>query len=162
MAGPDPGNLVAIGQLQLSAGAANDAARVPRGPGCEAGYLPAQVLQVEAEILAGNLPRAEVLQRQLAARGAGGADALRLAGDLPWPVSMRARRPATTRPHSTGRPPRRLALRSFNAAFQAGEGARGVALLEAWLRRQPEALAVQAALAEGYLRLGRLGPARNT
>jgi hypothetical protein len=53
-------------------------------------------------------------------------------------------------------------LRSFNAAFQAGEGARGVALLEAWLRRQPEALAVQAALAEGYLRLGRLGPARNT
>ncbi len=163
MAGPDPGNLVAIGQLQLSAGAANDAgASAEKALAAKPGYLPAQVLQVEAEILAGNLPRAEVLQRQLAARGAGGADALRLAGDLAMArqhagEAARHYQAAFDRAPSTA-----LALRSFNAAFQAGEGARGVALLEAWLRRQPDVLTVQAALAEGYLRLGRLEQARST
>ena len=53
-----------------------------------------------------------------------------------------------------------LALRSFNAAFQAGEGGRGVTVLEGWLRRQPDALQARAALAEGYLRLGQLAQAR--
>lgn len=161
MAGPDPRYLVAIGQLQLSAGAANDAgASAEKALAAKPGYLPAQVLQVEAEILAGNLPRAEALQRQLAARGSG-ADALRLAGDLALArqragEAMRHYQAAFDKAPSTA-----LALRGFNAAFQAGEGERGVALLEGWSRRQPDAMPVQAALAEGYLRLGRLKEARS-
>jgi len=163
MAGPDPQYLVRVGQLQLSAGAANDAgASAEKALAAKPGYLPAQVLQVEAEILAGNLPRAEALLRQLAARSASGVDALRLAGDIALARQQAGEAARLYRVAFDKSPSTALALRSFSAAFQAGDGVRGVALLEGWLRRQPDALQIQAALAEGYLRLGRLEPARST
>lgn len=161
MVGPEPRQLVAVGQLQLSAGAANDAgASAEKALAAKPGFPPALTLQVEAEILAGNLSRAEALQRQLTARGGSGVDALRLAGDIALARQRAAEavqlyQAAFDKAPSTG-----LALRSFNAAFQAGEGGRGVAVLESWLRRQPDAQQARAALAEGYLRLGQLAQAR--
>lgn len=161
MVGPEPRHLVAVGQLQLAAGAANDAgASAEKALAAKPGFPPALTLQVEAEILAGNLPRAEALQRQLTARGGSGVDALRLGGDIALArqragEAMRLYQAAFDKAPSTA-----LALRSFNAAFQAGEGGRGVTVLEGWLRRQPDALQARAALAEGYLRLGQLAQAR--
>lgn len=161
MVGPEPRQLVAVGQLQLSAGAANDAgASAEKALAAKPGFPPALTLQVEAEILAGNLSRAEALQRQLTARGGSEVDALRLAGDLALARQRAAEAVRFYQAAFDKAPSTALALRSFNAAFLAGEGARGVAVLESWLRRQPEALQARAALAEGYLRLGQLAQAR--
>lgn len=70
LADKDTERLLAIGRLQLAAGAANDAGvSAEKALAVRAGLLPALVLQVEAEILAGNLPCAEPLLRAAAARG---------------------------------------------------------------------------------------------
>jgi cellulose synthase operon protein C len=58
-------------------------------------------------------------------------------------------------------PSSRLALLGFNAAFRAGDGDKGVAMLESWLRGHPDDLLALGALAEGQLRLGRLPAARS-
>lgn len=160
MAGPDPRYLVAVGQLQLTAGAANDAgASAEKALAMKPGFMPALVLQVEAEILAGNLPRAETLQRQLAARGRN-ADSLRLEGD----IALARRNPRdAARLYQAAfdlTPSPVLAQRAFRAAFEAGQGERGLAVLERWLQTHPDDLQAQEALAEGYLRQGRLALAR--
>lgn len=160
--GADAERLVDLGRLQLDAGAAMEAAAsAERALAARAGYLPAQVLRVEAELALGNVARAESLHRALLAQDANGADALRLAGDL----AMARRAPADALRHYRAAlakaPSSRLALQAFAAAFRAGDGAQGVALLEAWLRGHADDGAARAALAEGYLRLNRLAEARS-
>ncbi|MBS0356227.1 MAG: PEP-CTERM system TPR-repeat protein PrsT [Proteobacteria bacterium] len=160
--GADAERLVELGRLQLEAGAAMEAAAsAERALAARAGYLPAQVLQVEAELGLGNLSRAESLQRALQARTANGADALRLAGD----IAMARKAPADAlRQYQAAlakAPTSNLALRAFAAAFRAGDGAQGVALLGTWLRGHADDTAARTALAEGYLRLNRLAEARS-
>lgn len=162
LSGKAPERLVELGQLQLAAGAPMEAAAsAERALAARAAYLPALVLQVDAELSLGNLPRAESLLRALAGRTANGAEALRLAGDLAMakrtPVeALRYYRAAWTKAPSSG-----LALAALTAAFRAGSGAQGVELLEAWLRTHPEDGVARSALAEGYLRLNRLAEARS-
>lgn len=160
--GADAERLVELGRLQLEAGAAMEAAAsAERAQAARAGYLPAQVLQVEAELGLGNLSRAEALQRALLARTANGAEALRLAGD----IAMARKAPAEAlRQYQAAlakAPASNLALLAFAAAFRAGDGAQGVALLETWLRGHADDIVARAALAEGYLRLNRLAEARS-
>lgn len=160
--GVDAERLVELGRLQLEAGAVMEAAAsAEKALAAQAGYLPAQVLQVQAELGLGNLPRAESLQRALLARTANGADALRLAGD----IAMARRAPADAARHYQAAlakaPSSNLALLAFAAAFRAGDGGRGVALLEAWLRSHPDDSAARSALGEGYLRLNRLAEGRS-
>ena len=162
LAGTDAERLLAIGALQLAAGAANDAGvSAEKALAAKPGLVPALILQVDAEVLAGNLPRAENLQRALAGRTGNGAEALRLAGD----IALARQQPRDAARHYRAAfdkaPSSRLALLGFNAAFRAGDGDRGVALLEGWLRTHPDDLIVLGALAEGQLRLGRLPAARS-
>jgi tetratricopeptide (TPR) repeat protein len=130
------------------------------GPCRAAGPSAGATLQVEAELAAGALERAEALQAAFARRTGNGAEARRLAGD----IAMRRGQPgvalAAYRAGFERAPSSALALRAFAAAFKAGQGAEGVSLIEAWLRRQPDDLAARAALAEGSLRLDRLPAAR--
>ena len=104
--------------------------------------------------------KAETLQAAFARRTGNGAEARRLAGD----IAMRRGQPgvalAAYRAGFERAPSSALALRVFAAAFKAGQGAHGVSLIEAWLRREPDDLAARAALAEGSLRLDRLPAAR--
>lgn len=162
LAGTDAERLLAIGALQLAAGAANDAGvSAEKALAAKPGLVPALILQVDAEVLAGNLPRAENLQRALAGRTGNGAEALRLAGD----IALARQQPRDAARHYRAAfdkaPSPRLALLGFNAAFRAGDGDKGVALLEGWLRTHPDDLIVLGALAEGQLRLGRLPAARS-
>lgn len=161
MADRDPERLVMIGRLQLAAGSGNDAgASAEKALALKAGHLPALVLQADAEVLAGNLPRAESLQRALAARTGQGADALRIAGDI---AAARNDMQEADRQYRAGmarKPSTELLLRSFRVAFLTGSGARGVEQVERWLRAHPDDAPALAALAEGRFRLGQLGPAR--
>ena len=162
LAGSDAERLVAIGQLQLAAGAANDAGvNAEKALAAKPGLLPALILQVEAEVLAGNLPRADSLQRALAARTRKGAEALRLAGDIALARQLPREAAQAYRAAFDKAPSARLALLGFSAAFRAGEGDKSMAMLESWLRAHPGDVLVQAALAEGHLRLGRLPAARS-
>lgn len=161
MAGSDPERLLAIGRMQLLAGAANDAgASAEKALAVKPGLLEARVLQIDAEVLAGNLPRAESLLKQLPSR-AGQAEVLRIGGDLAMarnrPVdAIRAYQSALAQAPATS-----LALRAYQAAFRAGMGEKGVAQLEDWLARHADDVVVRSALAEGYLRLGQLPKARS-
>ncbi|WP_346288906.1 XrtA/PEP-CTERM system TPR-repeat protein PrsT [Zoogloea sp.] len=161
MADRDAERLIMIGRLQLAAGAGNDAgASAEKALSVKPGHLPALVLQADAEVLAGNLPRAEALQRALAARTGQGADAFRIAGDI---ATARNDMPEADRQYRAGmarQPSTELLLRSFRASFLTGSGAKGVEQVEAWLRTHPDDGPALAALAEGRFRLGRLGAAR--
>ncbi|TXH79305.1 XrtA/PEP-CTERM system TPR-repeat protein PrsT [Thauera aminoaromatica] len=160
-AGGDAERLVAVGALQLFAGdGGGAAASAEKALSVRPGHLAAATLQVEAELAAGALERAEALQAAFARRTGNGAEARRLAGD----IAMRRGQPgvalAAYRAGFERAPSSALALRAFAAAFKAGQGAEGVSLIEAWLRRQPDDLAARAALAEGSLRLDRLPAAK--
>lgn len=161
MAGSDPERLLAIGRLQLRAGAANDAgASAEKVMAVKPGMIEARILQIDAEVLASNLPRAESLLKQLPAK-AGQAEVLRITGD----IAMARNRPAEAiRAYQSAlaqAPSTALALRAYQAAFRAGMGEKGVAQLEDWLARQPGDVLARSAVAEGYLRLGLLPKARS-
>lgn len=161
LAGNDPERLVRIGNLQLEAGAGTEAAAsAERALAARSGFQPALVLQVEAELAAGNLPRAESLLRALASRTANGAEALRLAGAIASAKRMPAEAGKFYQAAFAKAPGTRVALLAFRAYFQAGEGEKGLATLEGWLRAHPDDIPVRSALAEGYLRLNRLAEAR--
>lgn len=153
--------LVEIGRLQLAAGAGGDAAlSAEKALAAKPGHLPALVLQVEGEVSAGDLRRAERLQRSLAARPAAAAEALRLEGDIALARQQPAQALRAYRLAFDKTPSSQLALRAFQAAYRAGTPEQGIALLDGWLRRQPDDLSAHMALAEGNLRLGRLPAAR--
>ncbi|MBS0346800.1 MAG: PEP-CTERM system TPR-repeat protein PrsT [Proteobacteria bacterium] len=161
LVGKDAERLVEVGRLQLQAGAPIEAAAsAEKALAARAGFEPALVLQAEAELAAGHVPRAEGLQQALARRTANGAEALRLAGD----IALARRQPAEARRlylAALGKSPSApLVLQAVNASFRAGEGDKGVTLLEDWLRAHPDDVPVHAAAAEAYLRLNRLGEAR--
>jgi tetratricopeptide (TPR) repeat protein len=145
-AGGDAERLVAVGALQLFAGDGGGAAASAE-KALAARPSAGATLQVEAELAAGALERAEALQAAFARRTGNGAER------AAWPETSRcaAASPAwrwpPIAPASSGRR-RRPWLRAFAAAFKAGQGAEGVSLIEAWLRRQPDDLAARAALAE--------------
>ncbi len=161
MADRNPERLVTIGQLQLAAGAANDAgASAEKALAVKPGYPSALVLQADAEVLAGNLPRAESLQRALASRAGLGGEAMRIAGDIAAARNDLAGADRHYRAAMAAQPSSALLLRGFRAAFLTGAGARGVEQVEAWLRSHPDDSLALAALAEGNFRLGRLGAAR--
>ncbi|HMV19300.1 MAG TPA: tetratricopeptide repeat protein, partial [Rhodocyclaceae bacterium] len=159
--GLEPGQLVAVGRLQLDAGAFREAsASAEKALARNAGLVPAQILQIESEMALGDLNRADALLKSFATRSGNSAEALRLAGDL-----ARARQ----QPRDAARlyrsafdkaPSLALVLRGVETSFQAGEGDRAVSLLDTWLRTHPNDLTARSALAESHFRLGHLADAR--
>ena len=161
LAGNDADRLVAVGRLQLAAGdGPNAAASAERALAARPGFVPALVLQIEAELRAGAVDRADRFQRSLAQRVGKGAEVSRLAGDIAMARARHQDALRTYRAAFEAAPSSPLALRIFSAAYRAGQAEEGVAALESWLRRQPGDLVARGALAEASLRLGRLPAAR--
>ena len=159
--GLEPGQLVAVGRLQLDAGAFREAsASAEKALARNAGLVPAQILQIESEMALGDLNRADALLKSFATRSGNSAEALRLAGDLARALQQPRDAARLYRSAFDKAPSLALVLRGVEASFQAGEGDRAVSLLDTWLRTHPNDLTARSALAESHFRLGHLADAR--
>jgi putative PEP-CTERM system TPR-repeat lipoprotein len=126
----------------------------------KADYLPAQVLQTEAALRAGDFAAAERTARAIAARYPNQAVGHRLVGDVAiarrdYAGALKAYQVALGKEEST-----QGALRIFDAHLQSGKAARAVEFIESWLKTHPkDGLAMRAA-GDAQLQAGNLGAAR--
>lgn len=150
-----------IAALQLGTGNLSGAAySLEKALSDNPDYVPAKVLKVELEIRQGSLDSAE--SRALALSKSAGTEGIgfRLLGDVQaqrgrWVDALVAYRAALAKAPVT-----EAALRVFEAEYQTSGPEKALAFLERWTRDRPKDIGAGIALAENYLRAGKLAEAR--
>jgi putative PEP-CTERM system TPR-repeat lipoprotein len=161
LAGFDPAMNVEIARLQFAAGDRDGAVysidKVLKG---RADYLPALELLTEIEIRGGDYAKAEQNARGIGERYPARGLGLRLMGDLA--VARGQFNPAITSYRAALAKEKSVdtVLRLQRAHALAGDTAKGLAVLEDWLRDNPEDLLALRVLADGRLVSGDLAAAR--
>ena len=157
----DAGWQYRIAQYQLAAsnpeGAVHSLQRVLE---TQPDHVPAQVLLTEIELQLNRVDEAEQRARLLAASPANASTGQRLLGDIALSRGDAAGAVANYEAALQAQPTTDLALRLYRARFVTGQGGAAVEFMESWVREHQEDAVARRALAEGYLRVGRLGEAR--
>jgi putative PEP-CTERM system TPR-repeat lipoprotein len=157
----DPAWQTQIAAYQLSVGnPAGATASLDKAFAGKPDFLPAQALQTEIALRAGDLAKAERSARAIVARNPNQAEGYRLLGDVAlarrdYGEALKAYQTALAREEST-----RAALRIFDVHLQSGKTARAIEFIESWLKTHPrDGLAMRAA-GDVQLQAGNLGAAR--
>jgi putative PEP-CTERM system TPR-repeat lipoprotein len=157
----DPAWQTQIAAYQLAVGNhAGASASLDKAFAGKADYLPAQILQAEAALRAGDLAAAERSARAIAARYPNQAVGHRLLGDVAvarrdYAGALKAYQVALGEEESTPG-----ALRIFDAHLQSGNTKKAIEFIESWLKTHPkDGLAMRAA-GDAQLQAGNLGAAR--
>jgi Flp pilus assembly protein TadD len=157
----DPAWQTQLAGYQLAVGnPAGAAASLEKALAGKPDYLPAQALQAEVALRAGDLAKAERGARAIAARYPDQAEGHRLLGDVAiskreYGEAAKAYQTALGKSGAT-----EDALRVFDAHLQSGNTAKAVEFIEAWLTTHPkDGLALRAA-GDAHLQTGNLPAAR--
>ena len=152
-----------IAQYQLSANNPEGAIHsLERALESEPRHLPALVLLIEVELQLNRFEQAEQRARSLAADQATESTGQRLLGDIALAQGRAEEAVASYQSALRGQPDPELALRLYRAYFAVGQQDDAVEFMESWSRDHPQDALARRALAEGYLRAGRLPQARSS
>jgi putative PEP-CTERM system TPR-repeat lipoprotein len=161
IAGFDAGWQTQIAGYQLAVGNPDGAtASLERAFSGRPDYLPAQILQIEVAVRAGEFAKAERSARAIATRYPDQAVGHRLLGDVAmsrrdYGDALKAYQVALAKEQIT-----QNALRIFDAHLRSGNTAKAVEVIESWLKAHPkDGLAMRAA-GDAQLQAGNLGAAR--
>lgn len=162
VAGFDSTSLSKIADLLMSIRAFDDAnAVLNKVLSQNPGYLPAQFMMAELDLLAGRLAAAEKRAGELRAANPGLTAVNRLMGR----IFMAQKKHATAIAEFQAALSRERSgvntLALFQAHVAAGDSKSATDLMQAWLRDHPNDTAAQSALAEAYLRGGQWQQARS-
>ena len=158
----DAGWQYRIAQYQLGANNPEGAIHsLERALEAEPGHLPALVLLTEVELQLNRFEQAEQRARSLAADQATASTGQRLLGDIALAQGRAEEAVASYQSALRGQPDPELALRLYRAYFAVGQQDAALEFMESWSRDHPQDGVAKRALAEGYLRAGRLPQARS-
>ncbi|PKO34257.1 MAG: PEP-CTERM system TPR-repeat protein PrsT [Betaproteobacteria bacterium HGW-Betaproteobacteria-7] len=157
----DPAAQLEVARLQVLANNASGANySLEKALSTQPDFLPALILLTEIEIRQREFAKAEQRIKQIGAKSAGEAIALRLQGDLAMArgqqnVALTAYANALKKDDSAD-----MALRLFRAHAAAADLAKGAAFLKIWLKKHPDNALILRTIGDAELQLGNLAAAR--
>jgi len=152
-----------IGRMQLEAGNPDGAAyNAQKALQAQADDLGAMALQVEVESARGDMPKAEAAMKALVAKHPNSATALVLQANLAMARGQFSAAAAHYQAVMDKEPGTPVAILQARALIAAGESAKAVNALSAWVRKQPDDRVAVRALAEVQLSAGQNDAARKS
>ncbi len=157
----DTGWLYRIAQMQRRVGDLSNAIwSLQKAIDGDAGFVPAQVMLVETQLQAGKLKKAHEGALALRSKYPDQPFGYWLLGEAQLRGGEHAKAIGNYQKALELEQTPRLAIGLYQAYMRSGEEGRATAFLKKWLESHPDDLISKLALAEGYLRKGRIEQAR--